>query len=218
MPKLIDLTGTRFGRLTIVGISGHIQRKGKTSTIILWECQCDCGGSKIARGNHLRDGRTKSCGCITKENNIERLRTHGLSKTSIYGIWIHLRERCSNPKNKAYRYYGARGISVCQEWQNSFDNFFRDMGATWFPGGSIERIDVNGNYCPKNCEWILLKDQSKNRRSSIFIDSPWGRINAIFVARKLGISPSTMYERISKWPKERWCEPPNLNHRTPNGN
>lgn len=207
MPKLVDLSGRQFHRLTVIDMSHRRHRRDTTGTHIYWRCMCECGTITTVAAQSLRRGSTKSCGCLRSESNIKRLTKHGMSKTSIYYIWSHINERCSNPNMERYPSYGGRGITVCERWRK-FDGFLTDMGSTWFPGASIERKEVNGNYEPNNCIWIARGEQSKNRQNSIIIDSPWGQLNAIYVAKRLGLSPGTFYWRIKHWPKDRWLEPP----------
>ncbi len=136
-----------------------------------------------------------------------RTKTHGMVGTTIYRSWYHMLQRCSNPNNEKFKNYGARGITVCEQWKK-FENFYQDMGPTWFVGATIERKDVNGNYNTSNCTWILAADQWKNKTNSLIIDTPWGPMDAKHAAYKLGIRPPTLYTRIKRWPKERWFDPP----------
>jgi hypothetical protein len=205
MPKLIDLTGERFGRLIVMQFN-HSARTRSSSSRPYWRCRCDCGNIKIVAGHHLKSCKIQSCGCIRSENTTRMKTTHGHSKTSIYKIWTHMNSRCFKRSYNRFHRYGGRGITVCDRWRR-FENFLEDMGSSWFKGASIERKNVDGNYEPSNCIWIPLCDQSKNRRTTIMVDSPWGRMNAMYVAKLVGISPGAMYERIHTWPKERWCEP-----------
>ncbi len=204
MTRMKDLTGHRFTRLVVLGFSHRKHYAGATQ--LHWTCMCDCGAIKTVGGQQLRGGRTKSCGCYRSENTTRHKTKHGMSGTSIYYIWAHLVERCTNPNCERYPSYGGRGIKVHQPWL-TFENFLASMGSTWFKGASIERKDVNGNYEPHNCIWIPRNEQSKNRRASIIIESPWGKLNAMYVAKRLGLSPGTFYWRIKRWPKERWFEP-----------
>lgn len=162
MGAFIDLTGQRFGRLTVRHQS---PAKGQAR----WVCRCDCGTEKIVPSERLRHGETRSCGCLHREVTKRNLTTHGLSKTPTYRIWAGMKKRCYKETFKDYKNYGGRGISVCAEWIDSFENFLRDMGER--PAGmSIERKDTNGNYEPGNCIWADVVTQNRNRRSTRYVE------------------------------------------------
>lgn len=177
MGKRKNLTGCRFGRLTVIRYTGE-----RVDGNAVWECVCDCGGVKKTTAKNLLSGGTKSCGCLQKEKASKVARTindrlmqsketehpsykHGESRTRLYGIWLHMNDRCRNKNNTAYSHYGGRGISVCEEWSNSYETF-RDWALAngYDDSLSIDRIDPNGNYTPGNCRWATKSQQSSNRR------------------------------------------------------
>ena len=156
--KLIDLTGQKFNRLFVVGRSNEKKRNR-----VAWDCLCDCGNAAVISGDHLRRGESKSCGCLVVEAMRSIATTHGKSRTRVHRIWLAMKARCHRKTYPERRFYGGRGISVCDRWRNSFEAFYEDMGDCP-PGRSIDRIDNDGNYEPGNCRWATWDQQISNRR------------------------------------------------------
>lgn len=163
MTNLIDLTGRRVNKLTV------LRRADTDGHQPAWVCICDCGREKTVLGMHLRAGRPKSCGCATNAAISSGLRRHGMTGSVEWRSWVAMRDRCMNPRNKAWKHYGGRGITVCQRWQESFENFYADMGARP-PGTSLDRKDNSLGYTPENCRWATEEEQHNNKRSNVLVD------------------------------------------------
>lgn len=162
MGKLIDLTGKKFGRLTVVKFIGLDKRRNS-----IWECKCECGTTKNINGQHLRNGTVISCGCYISMITTERNTTHGLSHDRIYRIYYAMKERCYNQNNHKYNIYGNRGITICDEWLNDFQSFYKwSIENGYNENLTIDRIDNNKGYEPSNCRWVSVKVQSRNKSSN----------------------------------------------------
>ena len=162
MGNKIDLIGKVFGRLVVIK-EDHI--RGNRNKI-KWICNCTCGKQVSVIGESLRNRSTKSCGCLQKEVISRQKTTHNLSGHPLNYIWRSMKQRCSNPNNKSYKNYGERGITVCDRWLESFENFYNDVIGSYKKGLQIDRIDNNGNYEPSNCRWVTLQQNISNAGSS----------------------------------------------------
>lgn len=158
MGKAIDLTGFKFGRLLV------ISRVPSHSPHAVWNCRCDCGEEKNVIGQNLRRNKQKSCGCLDRERKTTHGATQHGSVTKEYMSWKAMIQRCTNPKRKGFEDYGGRGIKVCERWSVSFENFLEDMGKRPTDKHTIDREDVNGDYCPENCKWATMSEQIVNQR------------------------------------------------------
>ena len=172
MSTLKDLTGQRFGRLVVIERAGSYVSPDRKQTHSLWICVCDCGNITTTRGGLLRNGTTKSCGCLSRDVAREYNTKHGMAKTRLYAIWAGMKNRCSHPSHKSYYRYGGKGITVCDEWENDFQAFYEWAIANGYdenaPRGqcTIDRIDNDKGYSPDNCRWVDHKTQCNNRSHS----------------------------------------------------
>ena len=160
--RLIDLTGRKFGRLTVLSKHGH------AGSAVTWDCLCDCGNQIVVRGNSLRRGQTQACGCLRKDLLTERNTTHNLCGTRLHTIWSNMRERCFNEKHPRYKDYGGRGITVCDEWVKDLKTFYDWAMANGYRDDlTIDRINNDEGYRPDNCRWATYHEQRLNQRKKV---------------------------------------------------
>ena len=169
MPKIIDLTHRVFDRLTVIR---KLPMQHPNDRIIKWECRCSCGSTKtvIGRTNQLTSGLLRSCGCLRREIVGKANTTHGLIDSSEYRTWLNIKARCCNKNHLDFPGYGGRGITVCDEWKESFEAFYRDMGPRPSPQHSIDRRENDKGYSKENCRWATQKEQCNNRRTNVVYD------------------------------------------------
>ena len=164
-----NLIGQRFGRLVVIADAGT-KRSKCGHTYRMWKCKCDCGKYKDLATGNLTSGNTRSCGCLKVDRNVYLHTTHGKTKTKLYSVWSSIKDRCYRENCKGYADYGARGIRMRESWKDDFQKFHDwAIESGYREGLTIERKNVDGNYCPENCIWIPKCDQSKNRRNCHFI-------------------------------------------------
>lgn len=170
MKKPIDLSGRKFGRLTVMNrTSDHIYPNGRHD--IVYSCQCDCGKFVDVLAIHLRSGHTTSCGCFREDTARENMTTHGHTYTRLHCIWKNMKQRCYNPKHKNYDVYGGRGITICDEWIRDFASFERwALNNGYNDNLSIDRINANQGYSPDNCRWATQREQCNNTRRTILVE------------------------------------------------
>lgn len=193
MGKFVNLTGKKFGRLTVVKRA----EKGLFKTV-RWLCKCDCGNETYVDSYSLTHGETTSCGCFHRECVAKQCTTHGKANTRLYSTWCNMKQRCYNPKNTEFDSYGGRGIIMCQEWQEFLPFYNWAMGNGYQDNLTIDRINNNGNYEPSNCRWINYKTQANNTRRNHLITyknetktmTEWAEIKNIsytFLRRRLNL-------------------------------
>ena len=195
MPKFKDLTGQRFARLTVVS-----RAENSKSNQTQWLCKCDCGNEAIVRSASLINGHTKSCGCYNDE--IRKINTdqttHGLCYTRIYRIWHGIKARCGNKNSKIYRYYGGKGVTLCEEWHD-FMNFYNwAMGNGYADDLTIDRIDLNGNYEPSNCRWVDKYTQMNNMSTNKYYMYNGEKMTVPQISRATGVPAYVLQFRLDK--------------------
>lgn len=196
--KAIDLTGEKYGRWTVV------ENLGYTGPKKYYWCRCECGTERRVPHGDLHSGKSKSCGCLKSELQTIRNTTHGKRDTRLFSIWSGMKTRCYNENTDSFKYYGGKGVIICDEWLNDFQTFYDwSMSNGYWDNLTIDRIDVNGNYAPDNCRWTTYKIQSTNRTNNHFV-----RINNETKAlsewaEESGINYHTVQDRLRRgWSHE----------------
>lgn len=218
MGKIKDLTGQKFGRLTVIErAEDYISPNGKKTP--QWKCKCECGNVKIVVGNILKRGLTQSCGCLQKEIAKNLCLKHGLKHERIYEIWQAMKKRCYYINHVQYKDYGGRGIRVCNEWtdkENGFTNFYNWSINNGYDKNkdrkscTLDRIDVNGNYEPYNCRWATSKEQANNKQNNHYITYKGKTQSMMKWCEELNLNYSTIRSRLNRehWSVEQAFETP----------
>ena len=202
-----DRVGYRTHMLEVVAYGGSDGRR------TLWRVRCDCGVEKLMEFSALTKG-TKSCGCSRWQMISTANRTHGMTKHPAYQVWKCMRQRCTIPTHRAWKNYGGRGIRVCAEWLESFENFWRDMGESFAVGLELDRKDNNGDYSPENCRWVTARENTRNKRSCVYIRTPYGPMRVWDAVEASGLKKSTLfYRQATGVPAEKMFDPPNARRR-----
>lgn len=197
MSARVDLTGQKFGRLTVIDFS---HRRINQS---MWNCICECGNKVVVGGYDIRSGNTSSCGCLWYDNMIKVNTTHGLAGRRIYVIWQHMIRRCTNPKDKRYSDYGGRGIKVCERWFK-FENFYEDMKVGYDDKLTLDRFpNKNGDYEPNNCRWATYTQQNRNRRDNRYLACNGVSMTLAEWAEKMNVDVRLIHHRLNRgWDEE----------------
>lgn len=187
---LIDLTGKKFGRLTVI-------ERFDNKIPVRWLCICECGCYSHPSSQNLRSGLAVSCGCSIKKKLCNGLRSKGRKKyKKLYKVWDTMKQRCTNPNHNRYHVYGGRGIEVCEEWANSFDIFFEEFGFKWKEGMCIDRIDNDSGYCKDNCRWVSLKENSNNTSKNIVFELDGFRGTLTNLCENFGFKYKRVYQNL----------------------
>lgn len=211
------MTGRKFGRLTAIAREGS-----NRSGVSLWRCRCDCGAEPLILGVNLRRGDTRSCGCLHREKARQTamsLTKHGEKRrgqpqTKEFQAWVAMNTRCSNPRQHRYERYGGRGITVCERWRHSFQQFLADVGRAPSKAHSLDRIDNDGHYEPGNVRWATKREQTLNSTHARMITFGSETLPLVDWARRVNIQSQTIAARIDvlRWPIERALNTPVKRH------
>lgn len=195
--RTVDLRDRKFGRLTVIEQAGFkVTPKGQRKK--MWRCLCECGNTVTVSHSSLVAGDTKSCGCLSKST--PRHKTHGQTGTKIYSIYNNMKNRCYRKQDKRFAQYGGRGIGVCDEWRDDFQAFYDWAMAHGYEDGlTLDRIDVNGDYCPDNCRWVTQKEQQNNRQTNHLVTYQGTTKTIAQWAEERKIKYSTLERRINSY-------------------
>lgn len=208
MPRK-PIEGNRYGRVLVVSYAGL--NKDHIATYL---CRCECGKEWVTSGVRIRQGRVNSCGCKRTEHFITHGQCRGISYAPEYNIWRSMLARCKNPNLECYANYGGRGITVCDRWQESFEDFIADVGSRPSPLHTLDRIDNNAGYEPGNVRWATQDEQNRNKRSNHFLTIDNRTQCVTDWAREFGVPISCFYGRTRRgWAPEEAIRTPSKRQR-----
>jgi len=195
--KLLDLTGRRFGRWTVIGRGPDAPRTNGHGRRVQWICRCDCGAEKLVVACNLTSGLSRSCGCL----HLDVISTHHDTNSTEYAAWLAMKDRCHSETCINFPLYGGRGIAVCDRWLHSYENFLADMGRKPTPEHSLDRIDTDGHYEPNNCRWATRLEQNNNKRSNRLLTLGDKTLTVSEWVAKLGLHKGCILYRLNAgWP------------------
>lgn len=210
--KRKDITGQKFGKLKVVSFAYTKKGNGRNYHSF-YNCVCECGNACVVEGAKLRNGHTQSCGCYRHERQVEANTKHKGRYTKLYVVWCNMKGRCYNPKYQRFNTYGARGITVCEEWKNDFGTFQKWAEKNGYNPESkrgectLDRIDNNKGYSPDNCRWVTNQIQANNKSTNIFITYKGKTKTLAEWSKEIGIKPDTIKNRIKNgWSIEKTFE------------
>jgi hypothetical protein len=211
----LNLTGFSVGYLTVDRFAPDDQQELGCNK---WIVKCTCGNEVTLEASviskYKKDNNLASCGCMRNKSISDKVKTHGYSKTPMYAVYRSMIDRCRLPTHHAWQNYGARGIKVCEDWQKGFINFWSDMKDTYELGLTLDRVDVNDNYCKENCRWTTSLVQNSNRRDNRFVQTPKGKMTIAQASREFGVNVTTLLYRLSvNCPNELLFDQPNYSRK-----
>ncbi len=186
------LIGATYYEWTVLELSHKDPKSGN----VFWKCECSCGNIRRVAGHRILRGESKRCNAPKHKRDDPVNVTHGMRYTKIYACWRNIKIRCLNPTSQNFYLYGGRGISICDRWVDSFENFYEDMKDGHDDSKSIERIDVDGNYCKENCRWATKPEQAKNKRNTAYLTYKGVTKRAADWAAAIGANPRTVVRRV----------------------
>jgi hypothetical protein len=205
MAKFMDLTGQTFSSLVVLSRASSAWRKSGRQGASRWHCRCKCGKETIVSKPNLQSGHTRSCGCLLMNIMATKFKTHGRTESHAYRTWCGIKARCYNPSTSNYYLYGAKGVTVCDRWLKSFENFYQDMSDPPTSKHSIDRKENSLGYFPENCKWSTLIEQANNKGNNVKVTFSGKTQTVAEWARELNLPEYSLRWRLKNWPSIEKC-------------